>query len=174
MVPIYFFRHKYIMQWYQYIFSGINILCNGTNRFIKTNINWMTILSHIVPDTFSCIIHERLLCLLIVCETMFTIGESRTNSHPTQNCKLSKCLQILAEEDFPLKLLLRTPIKIYRRADRRRQPRTAKQRTSLSTAKATSSTQRPILQVHCKRIRWREGTPTADASKSDKTGSGKA
>ena len=31
---------------------------------------------------FSCIIHERLLCLLIVCETMFTIGESRTISHP--------------------------------------------------------------------------------------------
>ena len=30
---------------------------------------------------FSCIIHERLLCLFIVCETMFTIGESRTISH---------------------------------------------------------------------------------------------
>ena len=30
----------------------------------------------------SCIIYERLLCLLIVCETMFTIGESRTISHP--------------------------------------------------------------------------------------------
>ena len=29
---------------------------------------------------FSCIIHERLLCLLIFCETMFTIGESRTSS----------------------------------------------------------------------------------------------
>ena len=31
---------------------------------------------------FSCIIRERLLCLFIVCETMFTIGESRTISHP--------------------------------------------------------------------------------------------
>ena len=31
---------------------------------------------------FSCIIHERLLCLLILFETMFTIGESRTISHP--------------------------------------------------------------------------------------------
>ena len=30
---------------------------------------------------FSCIIHERLLCLFIVYETMFTIGESRTISH---------------------------------------------------------------------------------------------
>ena len=30
---------------------------------------------------FSCIIHERLLCLFIVCETMFTVGESRTISH---------------------------------------------------------------------------------------------
>ena len=75
----------------------------------------------------SCIFHERLLCLLIVCETMFIIGESRTISHPngqmTQNCKHSKCLQILAEEDFPLKLLWITVIKIHRRADRRRQPR---------------------------------------------------
>ena len=35
------------------------------------------------PDdqgAFSCIIHERLLCLFIVCETMFSIGESRTIS----------------------------------------------------------------------------------------------
>ena len=59
----------------------------------------------------------------------------------TQNCKHSKCLQILAEEDFPLKLLARTPIKIHRRADRTRQPRTREHR--FSTAKATSSTQRP-------------------------------
>ena len=59
----------------------------------------------------------------------------------TQNCKHSKCLQILAEEDFPLKLLWRTPIKIHRRADRRRQPRSREHR--FSTAKATSSTQRP-------------------------------
>ena len=59
----------------------------------------------------------------------------------TQNCKHSKCLQILAEKDFPLKLLERTQIKIYRRADRRRQPRSRELR--FSTAKATSSTQRP-------------------------------
>ena len=31
---------------------------------------------------FSCIIHERPLWLFIVCETMFTIGESRTISNP--------------------------------------------------------------------------------------------
>ena len=30
------------------------------------------------------IIHERLLCLLNVCETMFIIGESRTISHPNE------------------------------------------------------------------------------------------
>ena len=36
--------------------------------------------------SFSCIIHERLLRLFIVCETMFTIGESRTisNANDTQ------------------------------------------------------------------------------------------
>ena len=59
----------------------------------------------------------------------------------TQNCKHSKCLQILAEKDFPLKLLERTQIKFYRRADRRRQPRSREH--GFSTAKATSSTQRP-------------------------------
>ena len=48
----------------------------------------------------------------------------------TQNCKHSKCLQILAEEDFPLKLLWRTPIKIHRRADRRRQPRSREHRSA--------------------------------------------
>ena len=37
-------------------------------------------------------------------------------------------MQILAEEDFPLKLLWRTPIKIHRRADRRRQPRSREHR----------------------------------------------
>ena len=56
----------------------------------------------------------------------------------TQKCKHSKCLQILAEKDFPLILLGRTPIKIHRRTDRRRQPRSREHR--FSTAKAT---QRP-------------------------------
>ena len=49
---------------------------------------------------FSCIIHERLLCLFIVCETMFTIGESRTISSAITH-KHNKRLQILAEGDFP-------------------------------------------------------------------------
>ena len=37
-------------------------------------------------DAFSCIIHERLLCLFIVCETMFAISESLTisNANDTQ------------------------------------------------------------------------------------------
>ena len=49
----------------------------------------------------------------------------------TQSCKHSKWLQILAEEDFPLKLLWR--LRRWSEAER----------TSLSTAKAASSTQRP-------------------------------
>ena len=32
---------------------------------------------------FDILLHERLLCLLIVCETMFTIDESPTISHET-------------------------------------------------------------------------------------------
>ena len=87
---------------------------------------------------FSCIIHERLLYLFIVCETMFTIGEWRTISHANDTeLQAQQWLQILAEEDCPLKLLWRTPIKIHRRAHRRRQPR------SRENAKATSSRQRP-------------------------------
>ena len=73
-------------------------------------------------------------CLPSVNHEQFTI-------QMTQNCKHTKCLQILAEEDFLLKLLWITVIKIYRRADRRRQPRSREHR--FSTAKATSSTQRP-------------------------------
>ena len=53
----------------------------------------------------------------------------------THNYKHSKCLKILAEEDFPLKLLWRTSIESKKT--------TMKQRTSPSTAKAMSSTQRP-------------------------------
>ena len=49
------------------------------------------------------------------------------------------------------------------------------EKTSLTTVKATSSTQRPQTCTdaatkyynYCKRNRWREETPTADASKSD-------
>ena len=72
-------------------------------------------------------------------ESTLFVGESKW--HRTASTALSKCLQILAEKDFPLKLLERTPIKIYRRADLRRQPRSREHR--FSTAKATSSTQRP-------------------------------
>ena len=48
---------------------------------------------------FSCIIHERLLYLFIVCESMFTIGEWRTISHANDTeLQAQQWLQILAEE----------------------------------------------------------------------------
>ena len=46
-----------------------------------------------------------LFIVLIVCETMFKIGESGAISHATQN---NKWLEILAGKDFPPKLLWRT------------------------------------------------------------------
>ena len=61
----------------------------------------------------------------------------------TQNNKHYKWLEIL---DFQPKLLCRTPTKIHRERRRRRQQEAAReaQKTSLnSTAKATSSTERP-------------------------------
>ena len=86
---------------------------------------------------------------------MFTICESRT-IQMTQNCKNSKCLQILAEEDFPLKLLWRTPIKVHWRADRRRQPRSRehhlaqrRQRRQRSTTNITKACSGKITQLHC-------------------------
>ena len=73
----------------------------------------------------------------------FTIGESRAIPiQMTQNDKHNKWLEIL---HFQPRLLWRTPTKIHHERRRRWQQEAARkaQRISLSTAKATSSTQRP-------------------------------
>ena len=95
----------------------------------------------LMTSAFSCIIHERLICLFIY-ETMFTIRESRAISHSNDTeQKDNKWLEIL---DFQPKLLWRTPTKIHRERRRRRQQAVRKpQRTLLFTPKATSLTQRP-------------------------------
>ena len=59
----------------------------------------------------------------------------------TQKSKHNKWLEILAGEDFPLNLPWRTPTKIHRK--RIEEDKREAERTSLSIAKATSSTQRP-------------------------------
>ena len=47
---------------------------------------------------FSCFIHEKLMCLFIVCETVFTIDESRAISHTNDTQQQNnKWLQFLAE-----------------------------------------------------------------------------
>ena len=58
---------------------------------------------------------------------MFTVNHEQFPIQMTQTCKHSECLQILAGEDFPLKLLWRTPIKVHQRADRS-QPRNREHR----------------------------------------------
>ena len=75
------------------------------------------------------------MCLFIVCETMFTVGESRAISHASYTEQQAKQV---AGNPRRRKSATESPLAIHRHADRRRQPR-----TSLSTAKATSSTQRP-------------------------------
>ena len=68
-------------------------------------------------------IHERLMCLFIICETMFTIGDSRATSHA--NDTEQKAQQVAANPclgRFAPKLLWRTLIKIHRREDQRTQP----------------------------------------------------
>ena len=75
------------------------------------------------------------MCLFIVCETMFTVGESRAISHASYT---EQQAQQVAGNPRRRKFATESPLAIHRHADRRRQPRTL-----LSTAKATSSTQRP-------------------------------
>ena len=95
----------------------------------------------------------------------------------TQNSKHNKWLEMLAGKDFPPKLLWRTPTKIHRERKRQRQQKAAKQRDNRLAQRrqrrhtATTNMHRgsdKILQLHCNWSQWREGTPTADASKSDK------
>ena len=90
----------------------------------------------------SCIIHEMLLCLFIVCETMFTIGESRTISHAND-----RQTQQVAPDPCPGRFSAETPLEREHRLQiqrehrrRRRQQETAEERKSLSTAKATPTT----------------------------------
>ena len=126
----------------------------------------------------SCIIHEGW-CVYSssMKQCLGSVNREQFPMQMTQNNKHNKWLEILAGKDFLPKLLWRTPTKIHRERRRRREQEAAKQREHwLSTAKATSLTQRPqtcyrgsdkILQLHCKWSRWRDGTPTTDASKSD-------
>ena len=64
-----------------------------------------------ICGALSCFIHERLMSLFIVCQTTFTLGESRSISQTTKrerraqdNVSFNKWLEILAGEDLPSKL----------------------------------------------------------------------
>ena len=83
----------------------------------------------------SCVYSSMKQCLQSVNHEQFPIQMTQNNKH-------NKWLEIL---DFHPKLLWRRPTKIHREQRRRRQQEAVRkaQRTSLSTAKATSSTQRP-------------------------------
>ena len=80
--------------------------------------------------SFSCIIHERLLCLFIICQTMFTIGESRTisNANVTQAQQVAPnprrgrfCTETSLEREHRLEIQ-------REQRGRRRQQETAEQR----------------------------------------------
>ena len=100
---------------------------------------------------------------------------------------MKQCLQLVNHEQFPIQMKQqqtqqvagnhRFLTKTHREPRRRQQEAVGKaQRTSLSRVKAMSSTQQPqtytgaatkIIPLHYKWSQWREGIPTADASKSD-------
>ena len=80
----------------------------------------------------SCFTHEGLMCLLIVCETMFTVGESRALSHA--NDKEQQAQEVAADPrrgrfstETPLELERRLEIQREQRR-RRRQQETAEER----------------------------------------------
>ena len=93
----------------------------------------------------------------------------------TQNSKHNKWLQILAEDDFPPKLLWSenadSKFIASGEEDETTRNRRGAEKASLTTVKATSSTQPPQTCTeaatkycnYCKRNRWREETPTAHA-----------
>ena len=88
---------------------------------------------------FSCIIHDMLLCLFIVCETMFAIVESRTRSTASA-CKSSprKIFHWNSSRERRLKFI----------GQRIEEDNCEAERTSLSTAKATT------LQKDKKAMGW--------------------
>ena len=99
------------------------------------------------PDdqgAFSRIIFERLLCLFIVCETMFTIGESRTISHANDTQT-----QQMAPNPRPGRFSTETPLEQERRLQiqreqrgRRRQQETAEHREHRLACTAKAEEQR--------------------------------
>ena len=132
--------------------------------------SWWLAHFHVLFMKGSCVVYSSMKqCLQSVNHEQFPI-------HMTQNSKHNKWLEIF---NFQPKLPWRMPTKIHRERGRRRQQEAAHkaQRASLSTAKATNVVNTAtanmyrgsdkILQLHCQWSRWREGTPTADASKSD-------
>ena len=60
------------------------------------------------------------MCLFIVCETKFTIGESRAISRASYT---EQQAQQVARNPRRRKFATESPLDIHRRADRRRQPR---------------------------------------------------
>ena len=97
----------------------------------------------------------------------FTIGESRATSvQMTQNSKRKTLHGILAGEDFPSKLLWRTPTKIHRERKRRRQQGNGEaERASLAQRRQRRQHSDhnmyrgsdKILQLHCKWNRGKKG-----------------
>ena len=90
---------------------------------------------------FSCIIHKGSCVYSSMKQWLQSVNHEQSPIQITLNNKHNEWLEIL---DFQRKLFCRTPTKIHRERRRRHQEAARKaQRTSLSTAKATSSTQRP-------------------------------
>ena len=81
-------------------------------------------------SAFSCFIHEKLMCLFIACETMFTIGESRAISHAN-------------DTELQAQQVAANPRRLKFSGDGIKEDNREAERTSVSTPKATSSTEQP-------------------------------
>ena len=128
-------RYEYILGVRQWLHVGLNhgAFCVSRQHSLCS---WWLAHFHLLFMKGSCVVYSSMKqCLQSVNHEQFPINI-------TQNGKHNKWPEIF---NFQPKLLWRMPTKIHRKRGRRQQHEAAHkaQRTSLSTAKATSSTQRP-------------------------------
>ena len=98
--------------------------------------SWWLAHFHVLFMKGSCVVYSSMK------QCLQSVNHEQLPIHMTQSSKHNKWLEIF---NFQPKLLWRMPTKIHREREKRQQQEAAHkaQRASLSTAKATSSTQRP-------------------------------
>ena len=119
--------------------------------------------------TLSCCIHEGLMCLFIVCETMFTVGEYHKQfpMQMTQNNKHNKSVEKIFHQNCSSSQKCQLKFIASGEDHHNKKLRSCEHSACSITNIYRGTCSDKILRLHCNWSQWREGTPTADASKSD-------